>query len=156
MCGYLYFDGLEFIIHYHILEIINKIEKYQIKKPKTFKFSEFDEMCSFINEILKDFILNDCLIGTNINYSENIEFFNLINHKLNDTLFSHTKQFEKSSFLVNSLFFLNNKTSNHELIYDNKSIEYYNRLFTRDNIQNDCYKLIGAIHYFNFTFFCKL
>lgn len=149
--GYIYFDGLELMVHHHILEKVNNKQYYYIKTPKIFQISELFEMCCFINRESIKVDIKSSLIATNINYPKNMEFFNDINDELNIDLYSSELQFDKSNYLANSLYFLNQNNSDYELIYNKDSQKYYSELFTRENVENDNYKLLGGIYYFNFT-----
>lgn len=149
--SYIYFDGLELIVHYHITEYFNnKKQTHYLKFPKNYQISELFEMCYFINRQSIKCDLESSLIATNINYFENVEFFNNIKDELNINLFSSQLEFNKLNYLANSLYFLNHNSSEYEIIYNKDSQKYYSDLFVRENVETDNYRLIGAIHYFNF------
>lgn len=148
--SYIYFDGLEMIVHYHISICFNKKQTHYLKTPKNYQISEMFEMCCFLNRQSIECNLDLSLIATNINYSENIELFNNLYDELNIILFSSQLEFNKLNYLANSLYFLNHNRSEYELIYNKESQKYYSDLFVRENVETDNYKLLGAIHYFNF------
>lgn len=152
--GYIYFDGLELIVYYHILETIKGKPTYYLKTPKNFQLSELLDMCFFINRESLACNLDDSLLATNISNSVNNHVFNAVNEELNVCLYFSTLDYEKNLYLANSLFFLN-QPDNYELVYSKDSHKYFSDLFTRENVESDNHKLIGAIHYFNFIMFHK-